>query len=242
MQEMGTGNADLHVNHRKRVRERFAEEGLTAFADHNVLELLLFYAIPRCDTNDIAHLLLKEFGSLSNVFNASPEALARVPGVGKETALFLRLIPAVCARYLEDMKKEGAEIHSGADAAEQLTPYFLGTDRERLVCILTSPGGRVIRRQLVDEGGADTVAANAEHIAEMAVTCRAGGVVLGHSHPYGFAAPSPEDLDMTLRLSQMLTPFGIRLLEHVIFAGGEYYCVSRSKRLPAGTLYFEEGE
>ena len=232
-------NPALHVNHRKRLRERFEKEGLSSFADHNVLELLLFYVLPRCDTNEVAHLLIEEFGSLSGVFNASPEALAGVPGIGAEAALFLRLIPAVCARYLEDSRREHAEIRNSLDAVNQLMPYFMGTDRERLVCIMTAPGGRVIRRQLVDEGGADVVAANAEYIASLAVAGRAGGVVIGHSHPYGFAAPSQDDLDMTVRLSGMLAPLGIRLLEHVIFADCDYYLISRSKRLPAGTLYFD---
>ena len=102
--------AELHRNHRQRLKARFENEGLEHFEDHNVLELLLFYVIPRCDTNEIAHMLLQEFGSISNVFNAPVEALSGVPGIGREAAQFIKLIAAVSRRYAVDSEKVGKTI------------------------------------------------------------------------------------------------------------------------------------
>ena len=88
----------LHDGHRARKKEQFRQHGLDGFADHEVLELLLYYAIPRRDTNETAHRLLQKFGSLQNVFSAGTEELARVEGVGESAALFLTLLPALQKR------------------------------------------------------------------------------------------------------------------------------------------------
>ena len=88
---MSDSSRNLHENHRARVRKRFEHEGLKTFADHNVLELLLFYSIPQKDTNDIAHRLLDEFGSLSAVFDAPKDVLMNVVGVGENTATLIKL-------------------------------------------------------------------------------------------------------------------------------------------------------
>lgn len=84
---------NLHKDHRKRLRKRYAEEGIDFFEDHNVLELLLFYALPRVDTNPIAHRLISRFGSLSGVFSASEDELCEVEGMGKASAGLLSLSP-----------------------------------------------------------------------------------------------------------------------------------------------------
>lgn len=96
---MSDSSRNLHENHRARVRKRFEHEGLKTFADHNVLELLLFYSIPQKDTNDIAHRLLDEFGSLSAVFDAPKDVLMNVVGVGENTATLIKLMPELFSRY-----------------------------------------------------------------------------------------------------------------------------------------------
>ena len=94
-----------HEGHRERLKERFLNEGLLGFHDHNILELLLFYVIPRKDTNEIAHELLREFGSLSAVFDADIELLKQVPGIGDNAATFIKLIPQLARAYMMDKDK-----------------------------------------------------------------------------------------------------------------------------------------
>ena len=85
----------MHDGHRQRLKNRFREEGLDHFDEHQVLELLLFYCIPRIDTNELAHRLLERFGSLANVLEAKAEELEKVPGIGSNAATFLNLVTAV---------------------------------------------------------------------------------------------------------------------------------------------------
>ena len=97
---MSDSSRNLHENHRARVRKRFEHEGLKTFADHNVLELLLFYSIPQKDTNDIAHRLLDEFGSLSAVFDAPKDVLMNVVGVGENTKVLFLILPRLPVNIL----------------------------------------------------------------------------------------------------------------------------------------------
>ena len=90
---------NLHEGHRKRLKQRFINDGLSTFEDHNILELLLFYSVPRSDTNEIGHRLLKQFGSLSNVFDAPVEELCKVDGIGEHSAVLIKLIPEICNIY-----------------------------------------------------------------------------------------------------------------------------------------------
>ena len=96
----------IHSGHRERMKQRFRETGFDGFSDVNALELLLFYAIPRQDTNPIAHALLDRFGSFHGVIDAHYEDLLKVNGVGENTALFLKMIPAVCKRYTQGKQKK----------------------------------------------------------------------------------------------------------------------------------------
>lgn len=114
---MSDSSRNLHENHRARVRKRFEDEGLKTFADHNVLELLLFYSIPQKDTNDIAHRLLDEFGSLSAVFDAPKDVLMNVVGVGENTATLIKLMPELFSRYEQDKIKNESIVLDSAEAA-----------------------------------------------------------------------------------------------------------------------------
>ena len=108
----------VHEGHRERLRRRFIEHGLENFDDVNVLELLLFYVRPRQDTNETAHRLIDYFGSIDRVFDARIDDLERVEGVGRETAVFLRLIPQVSRRYMERKWSPGEVMDTSAAAAK----------------------------------------------------------------------------------------------------------------------------
>ena len=97
----GTGGGmNIHDGHRERMKKRFQEHGLENFDDHSVLELLLFYVLPRADVNPIAHALMNKFGALAAVFDAPVDELVKVPGIGMNTAVCIKLIPQISRRYL----------------------------------------------------------------------------------------------------------------------------------------------
>ncbi len=121
----------LHKGHRERLRERFRREGLDNFEDHQVLELLLFQAIPQHDTNPVAHSLIQRFGSLSAVLEADPKDLAAVEGVGAKAAAFLSLIPQVTRRYfLDRIRHTRKPLNTSEAAAEYLVPLMSGRSEE----------------------------------------------------------------------------------------------------------------
>lgn len=133
---MSDSSRNLHENHRARVRKRFEHEGLKTFADHNVLELLLFYSIPQKDTNDIAHRLLDEFGSLSAVFDAPKDVLMNVVGVGENTATLIKLMPELFSRYEQDkIKNESIVLNSAEAAGKYFMSRFIGANTEKLYAV-----------------------------------------------------------------------------------------------------------
>lgn len=135
---------NCHAKHRERLRHRFLVNGLDGFSEHNVLEMLLFYSIPRKDTNELAHELIDRFGSLANVFDAPYEALKRIDGVGERTATLLKFIPALCGEYRLSRNEVKAVIRTRDEAVEYLAPYFTDMQTEYAVLLSLDAGGRVM--------------------------------------------------------------------------------------------------
>ena len=125
----------VHQGHRERMKQRFLKEGLDGFADHEVLELLLFYAIPQRDTNDLAHRLIDRFGSLDAVLDAPREELLSVKGVGENTATLLTLATWIYRRYLISAQREPVRVDSTDKAKALLWPRFVG-EKDEVVYML----------------------------------------------------------------------------------------------------------
>lgn len=226
----------LHQNHRERVLEKFRRFGLDVFSDHEVLELLLFFAIPRVDTNPTAHRLLARFGSLHAVLEAPAEQLCEVEGIGPRAATLLRLAYAMCARYQQDVAK--SERHSDRlNTIERIGAYFVpqfaGEQDEVLLAAYLDGAGRVIKCEEIARGGHTQVTVDAYKIARTALLCDASGVALAHNHPNGTATPSEADLLATRRLEQTLAGLGLELVDHCVVARGKYTSI---RKLRAGLL------
>ena len=217
----------MHEGHRERMKRRFRETGLKGFDDVNVLELMLFYVIPRQDTNPIAHALLNRFGTLQDVIDAPYEELVKVKGVGESAATFLKLIPAVCKRYTRAKQQRRASYTSLKDMAEFVIPLFSFEMEETLFLICLDAGNRITYCEPVFNGNPDSIMIEPRQIVQIALDRRAARVVLAHNHPSGIAVPSPSDVSMTLTLKDALNLFNIELLDHFIVA--EEACVSMRK-------------
>lgn len=212
----------VHDGHRERLRRRFLEQGLDGFDDHNVLELLLFYALPRRDTNPIAHELLSAFGSLRGVFEATYEELSQVKGVGESAATLLKIIPEVSRRYLID--RDGCDdiIDTSEKAAAFLIPrYLLERDEVVYVMCLDSKNKLLCCKELF-RGVVNTAEISIRKIAELALSRNAGGVIISHNHTSGIAIPSAEDEYTTKRIRDALLAMGIELKDHIVVAGDDY--------------------
>jgi DNA repair protein RadC len=218
----------IHDGHRQRLKERFLREGLDNFEQLQVLELLLFYCIPRQDTNPIAHALLDRFGSVSKVLEATPEELKKVPGVGESAALFLSLIMATGRYYLVNQKEKDTILTSIEKCGQYLLPFFHGRRNETVFLLCLDAKCKVLSCKEVGEGSVNSAAVPIRRIVEVALGANATSVVLAHNHPSGLALPSGEDIQTTRRLSLALRAVEIELVDHVVVADGDYVSLAQS--------------
>lgn len=217
----------LHSGHRERLRKRFQQEGLEGFADHQVLELLLFHALPRRDTNPIAHLLLQRYGSLSGVFEADAADLALAPGVGAQAGLFLSLIPAVTRRYMMDsLHRRKPALNRPEKSKQYVLPLMAGRTEEVFYVLCLDSRNRLIHPALVGEGTVRDVVVHPRQVVEAALRHRACSVILAHNHPSGNPRPSAADFQLTRELIQALESIQIRVLDHLISGGQEVVSMS----------------
>jgi DNA repair protein RadC len=223
----------IHQGHRERLRTRFLEEGLDGFADHQVLELLLFQVVPRGDTNPIAHRLMQRFGSLSAVLEAGPKDLASIDGVGPRAAAFLNLIPQVTRRCLHDrVSRDNPRLADSDAVADYVQPLMAGRPEEVFYVLCLDSQCRVLYAALLAEGTVKEAQVNPRQVVEAALRHRAASVVLAHNHPGGSARPSTADHQLTGLLVQALGAIGIPVLDHVIAAGDQTYSFAREGVLP----------
>ena len=223
----------IHEGHRSRLKQRFAEHGERVFDDHQLLELMLFYAVPQGDVNPLAHRLINHFGSFAAVLDAKPEELRKVKGVGDHTALFLSMFPQVLRRYMASKSGNEELICSTADAGEFLLPYFFGARNETAFLLCLDAKGKVLSCRFLAEGSLDRVGLNSRQVVETALENRASSVILAHNHISGLATPSEADVALTLALRPLLRSLGIHLLDHLIIADGDFVSMAQSGLLPA---------
>lgn len=213
---------NLHREHRKRMKARFREKGLDGFSDHEVLELLLFFAIPRVNTNETAHLLLNRFGTLSGVIEASHDELMSVKGIGENSATLINLLSQFTRRYELDRSRPRDSFSSMESVGNYLINHFIGATREHVELLLFDAKMHMIDHVTVHEGAVNSSDVNPERIAEIVFSGRASCFVLAHNHPGGKCVPSDEDIIVTKKLKAAFTPFNVRMLDHFLVCGGEY--------------------
>lgn len=224
----------VHDGHRARRKALFREQGLTPFADHEVLELLLFYALPRRDVNPLAHELIRRFGTLDGVLTASPESLAEVEGMGENAATLLSLILPLARRARLSGQERPVILSDGAQRGGFFRDLLHGEREERLYEACLDAKGKLLCCQLVGRGALDAVSLNLRLIVEHAFRSGAVSVVLAHNHPSGLALPSRDDLAATAAAEDALRRIGVRLEDHVIVADGDYVSLRDNGVIPTG--------
>ena len=212
----------IHDGHRARKKQQFLQNGIDAFADHEMLELLLYYAIPRADTNPIAHRLLQRFSTLEGVFSAQVEELARVEGMGKNAATLIHFIVPLYRRIRLSTVSNETVLSSTETAGAFFSDRFTGEKNEIMYQACLDSRGKLIALQKLAEGNVEHVAVDVRAIVENALLTHATAVILAHNHPSGIALPSEDDNAMTLHVEKVLSAMGISLYDHIIVADGDY--------------------
>ena len=216
MQKGGVG-VGVHDGHRKRLKAQFLTHG-EDFHDHQLLELLLCYAIPQGDVNGLAHALLDQFGSLAGVFDALPASLTQVDGVGEHTAVLLKLIPKLAGRYSTIRSSLGDILASSRAARDYLLPYFQTGPRNEMVYLVCMDAKyKVLGCHKLGEGTVNAADITPRRVVELALAHNASAVLLAHNHVSGLALPSNADLLTTETLARVLREVGVELADHLIF-------------------------
>lgn len=214
--------AGIHSGHRDRLRNRFIAEGLEGFAQHEVLELLLYNVIPYKDTNILAHNLINKYGSLPGVLEAPYDELKRFEGLSDVSAASLSLLYPLF-NYYRKSRMTGQTLLT-VKAIHAYAVYLLeDAVYEYLYVVGLDAKGKVIGRRGFCDNSTTSVYVSPRQIVETALSMNSNNIVIIHSHPKGFANPSPPDYEFTKTLYTVLRGLNISLLEHIIVAGTNYY-------------------
>lgn len=227
----------IHQDHRQRVRARYESFGIDQFHEHELLELLLFYSIPRKDTNEIAHRLIKRFGSLERTLTAPIQELEKVEGMGHHSALFLKMLNDL--EHYRQLHRDFGTVIMGSlqDCGQYLLPYFAGSKVEKVFLLCLDGKAQVLACREVVEGSVNAVAVSVRRIAEIALTEGASVVVLAHNHPSGVAIPSEEDIITTHQVERALGTIDVKLVDHIIVEGGEFVSMVQSGHFKPACSY-----
>ena len=222
-------NESIHGGHRERLKARFRSEGLDNFTEFQVLELLLFYCIPRQDTNALAHRLIEQFGSLPQVLDTRPEELKKVEGIGEGAAMFLSMIPAVARYYGVERSKLGNKpLTTINDCGAYLQEYFRGKRNETVYLLCLDAKCKPLCCPQIGEGSINSASISIRRVVETALGANATSVVLAHNHPSGVAMPSHEEVMTTRRIAAALNAVDVHLADHIVVADDDYTSLLQS--------------
>ncbi len=217
--------------HRQRLRDKFASGGLEHFLDHEILELLLTYCIARRDTKPLAWALIKRFGSLAAVLDAPTEELCAVPGVGEQSALFLKLIRSVFKKYSLEEVKEKVTVRTPEQVLEYCNASLAGNADECLELIYLSVRNTIIGTEIIATGSLDRVSVSPRKIVERALAAKAAAIILVHNHPSGDPTPSMEDIVLTKEVARGAALLGIAVHDHIIIGKGAHYSLKANGKI-----------
>lgn len=218
----------IHGGHRERLRKRLENEGLDSFEPHEVLELILFYSIPRADTNPIAHKLLERFGSLSAVMEAPISELVKVDGIGANSAALISMMPQLARKYLLDKNNRGVVLDSIEKIGRFIMPYYIGSNVEKFYLICLDKKCKLLNCSMMAEGSFDNVTVDMRLVCKTALDCSATSVVLSHNHAQGFALPSGNDILVTRQVAAALKLISVDVVDHIIVAGDDFISLLQS--------------
>ena len=218
---MGDSKKSEHSGHRERLRRRFIDNGLDGFEEHQALELYLFYAIPRRDTNPLAHRLLERYRNIGGVCDAPIDALERDFGLSERAAALLKLLPEMSRLYNES-KLSDTNLIDPETVGDMIARRFIGRTSEAVALLLGSAKGKILYFDIVAKGSVSSSDFPLRRIVDLAIRHNARTAYIAHNHPSGSLLPSRADIDVTKLLDSTLSSVGVHLLDHFIVADNEY--------------------
>ena len=207
---------NIHSGHRKRVKANVIKNGFSQLEEHKLLELMLFYSIPREDTNEIAHKLINHFGSFGEVFKADISQLKKVDGVGDNTAVMIASIGETFKRMAKS-KPPRKKVYKNTEDLKELAVSLLDTEKTEKVILMCFDARHTLKRcTVITEGDEVSSEINMKEIMKNLVDSDSSIAVLAHNHPDSLAEPSAFDIDTTRMVCVTLRKIGYALADHII--------------------------
>jgi len=230
-----TKEKNIHEHHRQRMRDRFLKQGLVGFSHHQALEMLLFYCYPRQDTNAIAHRMINAYGTLHNLLEASPKDIMHRCHCSERVATLVSFVPQFAQMYLRSKWDTTAPILEDVTQASQYAlSLFVGHTRETFYVLCLNAKRKLNHCALISQGTIEETAVYMREIVDQSITHKATAVILAHNHPGGTPAPSAQDKMSTAKIKDALRPISIKVLDHIIVAGNQYYSFASNGVLVEG--------
>jgi DNA repair protein RadC len=202
--------------HRERLRERFHEAGAAALSDYELLELVLFRALPRRDVKPLAKDLIARFGSFAEVVNAPEALLAKVPGVGDATVVDIKLIAAAASRVAKGAIKTRETLSSWSAVIEYCRTAMAFADKEQFRILFLDKRNQLIADEVQQTGTVDHTPVYPREVVKRALELSATAIILVHNHPSGDPTPSNADIQMTKQIADIAGSLGISVHDHII--------------------------
>ena len=221
---------NIHSGHRERMREKYKTAGLDTFSSHEVLELLLFYANKRGDTNPVAHRLIERFGSLPAVLEAEYEDLKKIDGIGDTAATLITFMPQLFRRYTSEKTEKIKTVSNFQDLKNYLMPRFYGMNIERVALLCLDSQGRINNFVFASEGSLKLAQIDMRKIAQLALQNNAESIILAHNHPGGVASPSRSDIETTSVLVKSMGLINVHVADHVIISDEDVFSMASSEK------------
>lgn len=216
------GEVPHYTGHRDRLRGKYLASP-ESFADYELLELLLTYAIPRKDVKPLAKDLIAGFGSLSGVLTASIDEMQLLPGISKNTAAFIRLIRDLASRLLADGLQDKDLMLAPENVLDFVRVKLAGQKDEVFLIIYLNAKNRMENYEVVNEGTVDQVVIYPRNVIKNALKNNATALIVVHNHPSGECDPSGADIRLTESLKNASHAMDIKLLDHMIVGGNNYF-------------------
>lgn len=226
-----------YLGHRERIKNKFKKEGLKPFLDHEVLELLLTYSIPRKDTKKLAWDLLNTFGSLSGVLEASNFDLQKIAGVGPQSAMLINIVREIITRHSYDKVKKRHSIANHEELYNYCMAHLQNKKQECFEVLFLDIKLRLIAAEILSEGNIDNTTVYPRKLIELILKHGAKSIICVHNHPSGDPTPSNEDKFMTNNLKNVLEILSVKVLDHIIVGRGKIYSFATDSYIEKPKLF-----
>ncbi|HEX4765573.1 MAG TPA: DNA repair protein RadC [Lichenihabitans sp.] len=210
----------FHLGHRERLRQRFTAAGEDSVADYELLELLLFRAVPRRDVKPLAKGLLARFGSFAEVLGARPERLREIHGLGEAAITELKIVEAAARRLTRGAVKARQALSSWSEVLDYCRTAMAFADREEFRILFLDKRNMLITDEVQGRGTIDHTPVYPREVVRRALELGATALVLVHNHPSGDPSPSTADIKMTHDIIAIAKPLGIAIHDHLIIGRG----------------------